>query len=277
MSSQLPLYQESQCEVRTTPLRAFNANIGIIYVALAIIAVIITWFGNTKTGGATFDTNIYRLSFRFYGNTVIPPPGTTSMVTLTPIGTSLALLGALILGGIFHFVYAVDYRRQYTLKLIDRCNGMRWAEFAIIHTILALVVAQLLGTTTFDFMFFCLLALPCLGVLGYFGDRSYPCCPHITNIVILGMALVFLAYWVPVITNFAYRNSDAGLSAPPYMWIALFSLAIFDIIVFVTPWIQARQRPSYFFIETASSAGLLVISAIILSMIGWALADQAAS
>lgn len=196
------------------------------------------------------------------------------MVTLTPWGTSLAMMGALIVGALFHFVYAMDCKRLYTLLLVDRCNGMRWAQYAIIRTILGLVVAQLLGTTTFDFLMFALLALPCLGVLGYFGDRAYPCCPCMVNMVIVGTALIMLAYWIPVITNFAYRNEDAGMSAPAYMWIALFLLAFYDLLIFATPFIQFRTRVSYFIIETVSTVALVVISAIILVCVGWALADQ---
>jgi hypothetical protein len=267
-------YAETTCEVRTTPLRAFNANVGILYVALAVIAAILAWFSSTKSGAATFDSNVYRLSGHYVGNDVVPPAGATSMVTLTPWGTALALMGALIIGAMFHFVYAADCRRMYTLLLIDRCNGMRWAQFGIIHTILALIVAQILGTTTFDFLMFALLALPCLGILGYFGDKSYPCCPCMSNVVIVGTALIMLAYWIPVITNFAYRVSDSRVAAPPYMWIALFLLLFYDAIVLVAPIIQARCRLSYFLTETINSIGLVVISAVILICVGWALADQ---
>lgn len=274
MSSETKPYVEQTCEVRTTPLRAFNANVAVLYVFLSVVAIILAWYGSTKTGGATFDSNIYRLSGHYDVNIVVPPAGTTSMVALTPSGTALALIGAFIVGALFHFVYAVDCHRLYTLLLVDRCNGMRWAQFAIVHTVLALVVAQLLGTTTFDFLFFALLALPCLGVLGYFGDRAYPCCPHMVNAVICGTALIMLAYWVPVITNFAYRNEDAGINAPAYMWIALFLFAAYDIIVFVFPFIQSRSRMSYFLTETISTLCLMVISAIVLACVGWALADQ---
>ncbi len=265
---------EQTCEVRTTPLRAFNANIAVLYVALATVAIILSWLGSTKTGPATFDSNVYRLSGNYSGNLVVPPSGVTSMVTLTPWGTGLALAGALVVGAMFHFVYASDYKRLYTLFIVDRCNGMRWAQFGIVHTILALIVAQLLGTKTFDFLFFTLLALPCLGVLGYFGDRSYPCCPFMVNIMIVGTALIMLAYWIPVITNFAYRNSDAGIAAPAYMWIALFALLIYDVLIFASPFIQARGRISYFIAETVSSLSLLVISGIILVCVSWGIGDQ---
>jgi hypothetical protein len=196
------------------------------------------------------------------------------MVTLTPSGTSLALLGAMIVGAVFHFIYAVDCRRLYTLLLVDRCNGMRWVQFGIIHTILALVVAQMLGTSTFDFLFFGFLGLPCLAILGYFADKAFPCCPTITNVVILGTALLLLAYWIPVITNFAYRNKDAGMTAPAYMWVALFFLAAFDFLVLMSPIIQARTRVSYFVTETMSALGLVVISAIVMVTVGWALSEQ---
>ncbi len=267
-------YSEQTCEVRTTPLRAFNANIAVLYVALAIIAIILTWFSSGKTGASTFDSNVYRLAGHYASNLVVPPPTALSMVTLTPWGTSLALMGALIVGALFHFVYAVDCKRLYTLLLVDRCNGMRWAQFAIIHTILGLVVAQLLGTTTFDFLMFALLALPCLGVLGYFGDRSYPCCPCMGNMVIVGTGLIMLAYWIPVITNFAYRVDDSNVTAPPYMWIALFLFAIHDIMIFAAPLIQFRTRVSYFITEMINTLSLVVISAIILVCVGWALAEQ---
>lgn len=267
-------YSEQSCEVRLTPLKAFNANIAVFYTILAIVAIILTSFSATKIGAATFDSNIYRLSGHYSGNYVIPPSSVTSMVTLTPWGTSLALMTALIIGSMFHFIYALDYKRLYTLFLLDRCNGMRWAQFGIIHTILALIVAQLLGTTTFDFMMFAVLALPCLGVLGYFGDKAYPCCPCMVNIVIFGTALILIAYWIPVITNFSYRYSDSGVNPPAYMWIALFLFAFFDILVFLAPIIQARVRASYFFTETISSLGLAVISTIILACVGWALAAQ---
>lgn len=267
-------YSEQTCEVRTTPLRAFNANIAVLYVGLAIIAAVLAWFGSTKNGSATFDSNVYRLIGHYSGNDVIPPAGATSIVSLTTWGTALALMGALIVGALFHFVYAADCQRLYTLLLVDRCNGMRWAQFGVIHTILCLVVAQLLGTTTFDFLMFGLLALPVLGVLGYFGDRSYPCCPCMTNVVIIGTLLIMLAYWVPVITNFAFRMSDSNVAAPAYMWIAMFLLFFYDVWIFVSPFLQARTRMSYFMMEIISSVSLIIISIIILGCVGWALAAQ---
>lgn len=268
-------FSESQCEVRTTPLRAFNANMGVLYILLTGVAVIIVWFSSTKTGAASFDTNIYRLTNKYSGNQVVPPAGTSSLVALTPMGTALALLGALALAAMFHFVYALDCRRLYTLLLVDRCNGMRWAQYAIVHTVLAMIVAQMLGTTTFDFMMFALLALPCLGVLGYLGDRAYPCSPHMVYATILGSAVLLLAYWIPVITNFAYRNADSPYWAPAYMWVALAAFFIYDVFLFVSPWIQSRHRPSYFFVETFHSMGLLLISTVVVIAVGWALADQA--
>lgn len=267
-------YAENQCEVRTTPLRALNANLAVLYIALAAIAAVITWFSSTKTGAATFDSNIYRLVGRYAGNYVVPPAGTASLVNLTPQGLSLVLLAALVIGALFHAVYALDCRRLYTLLLVDRCNGMRWAQFAVIHTLIALVVAQMTGTATFDFMWFGLLGLPILGVLGYFADRAYPCCPIMVNMVIFGTAIVLLAYWVPVITNFWYRCTDTGRSAPAYMWIALVALGIFDILLFASPFIQARQRISYFIAETTHTIALLILSTVILVAVGWALADQ---
>lgn len=270
-------YAENQCEVKTTPLRAFNANIAILYITMATIAGIITWFAGAKTGAATFDSNVYRLTGRYSGNTVVPPAGTASLVNLTPQALSLALLGALLCGALFHMVYALDLRRLYTLMLVDRCNSMRWAQFAIVHTLLALIVAQMLGTTTFDFMWFCLLALPILGILGYFGDRAYPCYPCMVHVVIIGVAIILLAYWVPVLTNFTYRYMDASTPPPAYMWIALVGLALFDIIFFAMPFIQARQRISYFVFEMLHSIGLLIISAVILATVAWALADQRTS
>lgn len=265
---------ESQCEVRTTPLRAYNANVGILYVALSVIVVIYAWFNSTKVGAATFDTNVYRLAGHYSGNTIVPPAGTSSLVTLTPMGTGLALLGATILGALFHFVYALDCRRLYTLLVVDRCNGMRWAQYALIHTILALIVAQLTGTTTFDFLMFGLLALPVLGVLGYFADKSYPCCPHMMNVVFLGTAILFVAYWIPVMTNFIYRYIDATIPPPVYMWIALISFLLYDIFVFLAPWIQSRSRVMYLHAEIAHSMSLVIITTIIVICVGWALTDQ---
>lgn len=267
-------YSEQTCEVRTTPLRAFNANIAILYVGMAVIAIILAWFSSTKSGAATFDSNVYRLNGHYSSNDVIPPAGATSLVSLTPWGTALALTGALVVGALFHFVYATDCRRLYTLLLVDRCNGMRWAQFGIIHTILCLITAQLLGTTTFDFLMFGVLALPVLGVLGYFGDRAYPCCPCMVNVVIIGTLLIMAAYWVPVITNFAFRMADSGINAPAYMWIALFLLFFYDIWIFISPFLQARTRMSYFMTEVINTVALIVISAIILVCVGWALADQ---
>lgn len=196
------------------------------------------------------------------------------MVSLTPWGTALTLTGALVVGALFHFVYATDCRRLYTLSLVDRCNGMRWAEFAVIHTILCLIVAQLLGTTTFDFLMFGLIALPVLGILGYFGDRSYPCNPTMMNITIVGTLLIMVAYWVPVITNFAYRMGDSGINAPAYMWIAMFFLLFYDVWIFLAPFVQSRTRTSYFMMEIVGAVALALISVVILVCVGWALADQ---
>lgn len=268
-------YTESQCEVSTTPLRAFNANVGILYGALAVISIVLVWFSSSKTGGATFDSNLYRLFGHYSRNTVVPPASTLSLVNLTPHGIGLILLAALILGALFHAVYAVDSRRLYTLLLVDRCNGMRWSQFALIHTLLAVVVAQLLGSTTFDFLWFTLFAMPILGILGYFADKSYPCCPTTINVVMIGMAILILGYWVPVIMNFAYRYSDAQLAPPAYMWLALFALALFDIFIFVGPILQSRQKLSYFVVETMNTLALLSVSAVVLVAVGWAMTDQA--
>ncbi len=199
------------------------------------------------------------------------------MLTLSPHGASLILLGALLICALFHFVYAVDHRRLYTLFLVDRCNTMRWAQFGLMHTALAMVVAQLVGVCTFDFMVMSMLMLPCLGVVGYFGDRAYPCCPRMAAVAVFGIALILLGFWIPVITNFAYRNSEAGVAAPAYMWIALIALLIFDVVFFVSPIIQLRLHFSYFLIETMSTVGLMILSAVILGALGWALNDQAAN
>lgn len=270
-------YSETQCEVRTTPLRAFNANIAVIYVTMTIVAIVVIWFSTRKSGPATFDTNVYRLTNRYIGNLVVPPAGAASMVNMSTQGIGLVIVAALLIGAFFHVVYALDCRRLYTLLLVDRCNGMRWAQFALIHTLIAVAVAQLLGSTTFDFLWFCLLALPVLGVLGFFADRSYPCCPKLVNTMILGTALILIAYWVPVMTNFTYRALDAANGAraiPSYMWIALFSLLIFDVLVFAMPFFQARQRVSYFLIETMHTLLILIITVIILACVAWALCDQ---
>lgn len=267
-------YTETQCEVRTTPLRAFNANIAVLYVALAVVAAVLTWFVGRKSGAATFDTNVYRLRGHYQLNYVVPPAGTASLVNLTPQGVGLVLICALVVGAFFHVIYAFDFRRLYTLLLIDRCNTMRWAQFAIVHTLLALIVAQLLGTTTLDFLWLGLLALPVLGVLGYFGDRAYPCDPSMVNVVIIGMVIMFIGYWVPVIMNFAYRCAEANRAAPAYMWIAMVSLILYHILLFASPFIQARQKTSYFILETLHALALLVVSALILISVAWALADQ---
>lgn len=268
-------FSENQCEVRTTPLRAFNANVAILYVILAVVALVVTWFNSRKIGASPFDSNVYRLVGNYYSdNTVTPPATVASLVNLTPHGLSLVLFAALMLGSLFHFIYALDIRRLYTLLLVDRCNGMRWAQFAIIHTLLAIVVAQMLGTTTFEFLWLVLFAFPLIGILGYFNDRSYPCSPCLSNVAILGTGLIMLAYWVPVITNFTYRFIDSNMAPPVYMWIAMIGLFLFDLMIFVAPWIQSRQRLSYFVFEMLHTIALLIISIIVLVCVIWALADQ---
>lgn len=266
-----PSFSEQVCEVRTTPLRAFNANVAILYLALAVIMVIVAWFGSSKTGPAAFDSNVYRLEGHYSAQGMaVPPPTARSLVTLTPWGSALALLGALLIGAMFHFVFAIDFKRQYTLLLVDRCNGMRWAQFAIIHTILAIVIAQMVGCCSFDFLFLALFVLPGLGVLGYFADRAYPCCPRMMNAVTLGTAIIMVGYWVPVITNFAYRQQ----SAPPYMWIALITLGILDFVFLITPLVQSRSHMSYFIGEMGGTLLLVLVSAIVLTCVSWALTDQ---
>lgn len=268
-------YTEQNCEVRTTPLRAFNANVGILYLALAAVSMILAWFNSSKTGASTFDTNIYRLEGNYTGNNlVVPPSGLASLVTITPWGANLILSIVLLIGGLFHFIYATDFKRLYTLLLIDRCNTMRWVQFAIVHTGIALLLAQLMGTTTYDFMMFGIFALPCLGVLGYFSDRSYPCCPCMSHVALVGTALLFIGYWVPVITNFSYRYADSGLAPPAYMWIALFLLAAYSIFIFISPILQSRGKISYFILETVHALALLMISAIAVVCMGWALSNQ---
>jgi hypothetical protein len=253
----------------------FNANIAVIYLIFTVVGICFSWFSSSKTGASTYDSNIYRVMGHYgAGKIVVPPGSAVPLVNVTPMGTGLALVGAMLISALFHFIYAIDCRRLYTLSLIDRCNAMRWAQFGITHTILAMIVAQMLGTVTYDFLMASLMFLPCLGIMGYFEDRSFPCSPTMGNVSVLGAALLLLAYWIVVVTNFVYRYTDAAVPPPAYMWIALVGLFLYDILFFIMPWIQYRQRLGYFTVEVVQNIALVAISGIILVCVCWALADQ---
>ncbi len=262
------------CDYKGTPLRLVNANIGILYLALAVSAVAIYFYIGSKNIN-TFDKNLYTLRNVFngifpIGNAVASPTIDTSTPTLLFLMMMLFFVNML-----FHFGYAIDFKRAYTVMLMDRSNKLRWIQFAITNTILTLFTAHLTGTTSFDFFIVSLLALPAAGGFGYIMDKSNPCFPGMFWVSYLGLILLaFIAPWCVIAYNFSVHTIDSGVFPPGYTYTALVALATFHLILVTLPYIQTRSRIKYSSVELIHSFILFGVSAALFGILVWSILNS---
>lgn len=257
------------CDYKGTPLRLVNANIGILYMALAVAAVSIYFYLGNRVM-TTFDKNIYTL--RNVYNGVFPIGNAVASATIETSTPTLVFLMMMLFftNMLFHFGYAIDFKRAYTVMLIDRCNKLRWIQFAITNTILTLFAAHISGTTSLDFFLIGLLALPAAGAFGFLMDKTSPCFPGMFWVSYIGLiALTFLAPWAVIVYNFSVHSIDSGVFPPGYLYTGIIALATFHLILIVLPYIQTRSKIKYSSIELLHSFMLFAVSAAMFGVLVW--------
>lgn len=260
------------CDYRGTPLRLVNANLGILYLALAAATLSIYFYLGTGTV-ATYDKNLYNLRniYSATGGTIMGTAAPSSTVTINTACVLILFTMLFVTNMLFHFGYALDYKRAYTIMLIDRCNKLRWIQFAIVNTLLALYVAQISGTNSFDFFLAALFFLPVGGILGFLMDKYYPCFPGLFWIAYLGLFLAIgVAYWSPVITNLAIHWMDSNGTMLPYIFVAGASLMVFHLLIVLLSYIQTRTKIRYPTIEIIHSFLMFALCTAMIGSFAWA-------
>lgn len=270
-------YDDQKCAITTTPLRLLNLNLGIFYLILMIVTIV---FG-VKRSNVTepfYDSNLYRLKGTYNSLNRIDGPATAvSLASLSPSGIAYIIATALGICALFHFVYAIDLKRMYTLMLVDKCNAMRWAQIGIAFMLMGIATAELLGSMSMEFYIMAILTLPLIGIFGFFIDKHYPCYPYLLYWAFAGFLMVLIGYWTSVGVTFAYRVIDApgGPGAiPGYMYMALASLALYSLVLLVGPILMQRTRLNYFKSEIIQTFLLFIMLAITSGSIIWAVSNS---
>lgn len=259
------------CDYRGTPLRLVNANLAVLYLAIGIATFVIFWYLGDRPI-KTFDPNLYSLRNAYNGQNVIGPAIPTVVTTTNSPFLLILMMMLCLTNFIFHTIYAMDIKRAYTIMLVDRCNFARWIQFALVNTALSLVVAHMLGTTSFDFVLSGIFFLPMIGIVGYIMDKSYPCLPDYFWPVYIGFFLLLVgAFWSTVITNFVTHSIDSGGKTNSYLYFGLVMLAIFHIIMFFLPYVSSRLKIKYTTVELLTSFLLFGLTAAVIGFICWSI------
>ncbi len=263
------------CDYRATPLRLVNANLGILYLALTAATLSVYFYigGGEVT---TYDKNLYTLrnTYSASGSTIMGSAATSSTISINVPCVLIIFAMLFFTNMIFHFGYALDYKRAYTIMLIDRCNKLRWIQFAIVNTVLSLFVAQIAGTNSFDFFLAGLFFLPVAGILGFLMEKYYPCFPGLFWIAYLGLFLVMaVSYWSPVGTNLAVHWMDSRSTMLPYIFVGVSALFAFHLLVLLLAYIQTRTKMQYSTAEIIYSFLMFALSTAMIGVFSWAVVD----
>lgn len=259
------------CDYKGTPLRLVNANLAVLYLALGVTTFVVYWYLGDQPI-KTFDQNLYALRNAYNGTDVVPPAIPTVVTATNSPSLLIFMMMVCLTNFIFHMVYAIDLKRAYTIMLVDRCNFVRWIQFALVNTIFSLIAAHVLGTTSFDFFLAGAFFLPVAGLLGYFIDKSHPCLPDFFWPSYIGFFLVLLAaFWSPVICNFSTHAIDAGGKIRPYLYFGIIILALYHISTFLIPYLQLRLKMKYTTIELMNSFLMFGFTACMIGLICWAI------
>ena len=148
-------------------------------------------------------------------------------VTLSPI-----LIGLIIFTAVTAMVHLLVYTSAtYQNENVDRGqNWVRWMEYAITATIMAVVIALTCGTNSTDSLILIAVATACCMICGYISERTAltdrPVSRAATGIGWLLMMTVFGLIIRRFSSIYSQTTAATGVGPPAFVWVIVVSMSI---------------------------------------------------
>jgi hypothetical protein len=146
-----------------TKLISFNKKMGVVHLVQGSLMMIFALFiyPNLADWVDTGDVNLFNFSVPVIGNYLEMNSMNQLVLTTTDTLFELPFLeltaSFLLISGVFHFLIAYPWSKQYRAELKVGLNRFRWYEYALSSSIMIILISALFGVR--DVAMFALIAL----------------------------------------------------------------------------------------------------------------------